>query len=86
MTGRSPAASAAADEADRAVEAVVVGDGQSGQPERDGPLDQLVRAEAPSRNEKLVWQWSSAYGVGATRSSGGGRLTGARKYRTDVLC
>ena len=30
-------------EADRAVEAVVVGDGQSGQTELDGPLDQLVR-------------------------------------------
>ena len=26
--------------------------------------------EAPSRNEKLVWQWSSAYGVGATGRSG----------------
>ena len=28
--------------------------------------------EAPSRNEKLVWQWSSAYGVGATGRSGRG--------------
>ena len=27
-------------------------------------------ADAPSRNEKLVWQWSSAYGVGATGRSG----------------
>ncbi len=29
-------------------------------------------ADAPSRNEKFVWQWSSAYGVGATGRSGSG--------------
>ena len=32
-----------ADEADRAVQAVVVRDGQPGQPQLDGPLDQVVR-------------------------------------------
>ncbi len=32
-----------AGEPDRAVEAVVVGDGQPGQPQLDGPFDQIVR-------------------------------------------
>ena len=32
--------------------------------------------DAPSRNEKLVWQWSSAYGVGATARSGGPAMRG----------
>ena len=35
--------SAAPDEPHRAIQAVVVGDGQPGQPERHGPRDQLVR-------------------------------------------
>ncbi len=30
-------------EPDRAVQAVVIGDGEAGQPERNGPLDQIVR-------------------------------------------
>ena len=42
-----------ADEADRAVQAVMVGDGQPGQPELDGPLDQLVRRRRPVEEREV---------------------------------
>ena len=42
-----------AHESDRAVQAVAVGDGQPGQPDRRGPLDQLVRWRGPIEEREI---------------------------------
>ena len=41
------------DEADRAVQPGVVGDGQPGQPQLDGPLDQVVRGRGPIEEREV---------------------------------
>ncbi len=66
-----------ADETDGAVEAVVVRDGQAGQPESDGPLDQLVRCRRTIEEREVGV--AMEFGVrgrchGSLRS--GSRLTG----------
>ena len=67
MTGRIPAASAAAGEPDGAVEALVVGDRQAGQAELDRPLDQLVGRPTRRRGTR---SWC---GSGARRRVPSGR-------------
>ena len=66
-----------ADETDRAVQAVVVRDGQPGQPQLDGPLDQVVRRGCPVEEREIGV--AMEFGVrglchGSLRS--GSRLTG----------
>ena len=64
----------------------MVGDGEAGQPELDGPLDQVVRGRGAVEEREVGVAWSSAYGVVATSiASGPGRREGARQYRTNVL-
>ncbi len=41
------------DEADRAVQPGMVGDGQPGQPQLDGPLDQVVRGRGPIEEREV---------------------------------
>ena len=66
-----------ADETDRAVQAVVVRDGQPGQPQLDGPLDQVVGRRGPVEEREVGV--AVEFGVrgrchGSLRS--GSRLTG----------
>ena len=75
-----------ADEADRAVQPGVVGDGQPGQPQLDGPLDQVVRGRGPIEEREVGVAVEFGVGVGATGRSG--RMAGclgAGQYRTSVL-
>jgi hypothetical protein len=55
-----------AHEPDRSIKAVAIRGSERGQPTSDRLLDEIVRGGRPSRNEKLVCAWSSAYGVVAT--------------------
>ena len=59
-----PAAWACLGELHRAVEAVVIGDGEGVIAEIAGTSDRSSAREAPSRKEKAVCRWSSTYGVG----------------------
>ena len=66
-----------ADETDRAIEAVVVRDGQPGQPQFDGPLDEVVRCRGAVEEREVGV--AMEFGVrgrchGSLRS--GSRLTG----------
>ena len=86
MTGWSPDGLRRADEADRPVQAGVVRDGQPGQPQLDGPLDQVVRRGRPVEEREVGV--AVEFGVrgrchGSLRV--GSRLTGGRQYRTSVL-
>ncbi len=73
------------DEAHRAVQAGVVGDGQPGQPQLDGPLDQVVRRRGAveEREVRVAVQFRvRGRGHETLRVAG---LEGACQYRTSVL-
>ncbi len=73
------------DEAHRAVQAGVVGDGQPGQPQLDGPLDQVVRRRgAVEEREVGVAMQFRVRGRGHETLRVAG-LEGACQYRTSVL-
>jgi hypothetical protein len=74
-----------ADEADGPVEPGMIRDGETGQAQLDGSLDQLIRGRRTIEEREVgvavefgVWGLNH----GSFRS---GRLTGADKYRTNVL-
>ena len=73
------------DEAHRAVQTGVVGDGQPGQPQLDGPLDQVVRRRGAveEREVRVAVQFRvRGRGHETLRIAG---LEGACQYRTSVL-
>ena len=76
-----------ADEADRAVQAGVVGDGQPGQPQLDGPLDQVVRRRGAveEREVRVAVEFGVRDRVPRDRSGRWAGRSGAGQYRTSVL-
>ena len=74
------------DEADRAVQPGMIGDGQPGQPQLDGPLDQVVRGRGAveEREVGVAVEFGVRDGChGSLRSMAG--CMGAGQYRTSVL-
>src|SRR2546428_425209 len=45
----------------RAVQAIVIGEGERRKPKLEAVSASCSGSEAPSRNEKAEWQWSSMY-------------------------
>ena len=90
MTGWSPASSAAAEKRTAPYRPSWSVAARPVRPSSTARATRSSGAEAPSRNEKFVCAWSSAYGMRSVLATGrSGRPArsrlGARQYRTNVL-